>query len=453
MLTKADYGLAAVFGMAIALVELNGNVAFGSQIVQSKHGDKPGFLASAHSIQFVGGIISAMLLITASAPMARLFKAPHAWWALMLLAVVPMSQAMSHLDVARRQRELVYLPLILVDVVPQFLTTAAAWPLAVWLKDYRVIVWLMIAKALSGTVLTMILARCPYRWGWERAYAKDMLSFGWPLVLTGWVIFGCQQADQLLVGAFFSLNMLANYALAFSLVSIPWFIFSQVGHPLMLPLLSKVQDNPDWFRRRYRICVEASSVIAGVTTVPLIVAAEQLVVVLFGVKYAGAGPFVAVLGSAFSLRFLRLASTTSAMAGADTINQLYSNFWRGTGLVLALLIVISKGTPLQIAGCAVLGEVFAVLASFLRLRRHQAVPLTESSRATIYLASLNCAATAVALLLGAHLSIWSAAVAFIVALFVSLATAWFMFPDLARLFVRAASMHPLHAITGEPAST
>ena len=100
--------------------------------------------------------------------MARLFGVPHTWWAFALLAVVPLSQGLSHLDISRRQRELDYLPLVLVDVVPQFVVTIAVWPLVVWFRDYRAILWLLIAKAVLGTALSFVFARRPYRWSWER---------------------------------------------------------------------------------------------------------------------------------------------------------------------------------------------------------------------------------------------------------------------------------------------
>jgi len=209
--------------------------------------DTPAFQASAHALQFIGGMCSAVLIAGLSAPMARLFGVPRTWWAFALLAVVPLCQGLGHLDVSRRQRELDYLPLVLTDIVPQFLITMAAWPLALWLHDFRVIVWLMIAKAVVSTAMTFVFARRPYRWAWERAPLRCMLLFGWPLLLNGLVMFGCQQADQILVGAAFSLNVLASYALAFSLVSIPWFIFGQVGSALMLPILSRAQDDPSAF--------------------------------------------------------------------------------------------------------------------------------------------------------------------------------------------------------------
>ncbi|MBZ5499106.1 MAG: oligosaccharide flippase family protein [Acidobacteriia bacterium] len=443
MLAKADYGLAVVFGMAMTLVELSGNMLFGLQLVQSKEGENPLFQASAQALQFSGGICSGVLLAVISVPMARLFKVPQAWWAFALLAVVPICQGLSHLDPARRQRNLDYLPVVLVDVVPQFLITAAAFPLASWLGDYRVIIWLMICKAALGSAMSFVLARRPYRWAWESAYVRSMLSFGWPLLLTGFVMFGCQQADQVLVGAVFSLNVLANYALAYFLVSIPWFIFGQVGGSLMLPLLSRAQDDPDWFRRQYRVCAQASTVAGVVIILPLIVAGEQLVTLLFGVKYRGTGMFVAVLGAAFALRFLRVASATSAMAKADTVNQLYSYIWRAASLPLALGVVLAHGTPLQIAACAVLGEVLAAIVSLVRLWRRQRVPLRESFAPSAYLLTLVTLGVGFSFLGGANLSIWPAIIIAVVMFSIAVCTAWFMFPEVGRSFLAAIRRNTL----------
>lgn len=437
VLAKADYGLAAVFGMAMTLLEVGGRMSFGMQIIQSKQGDTPSFQASAHALQFVGGLCSAMLIAGTSVPMAALFGVPRAWWAFALLAVVPLCQGLAHLDVSRYQRELEYLPIVLVDVVPQFLITLAAWPLAVWFGDYRVIVLLMIAKAVIGSAMTFHYARRPYRWAWEREHVRGMLSFGWPLLLTGLVMFGSQQADQILVGAAFSLSMLANYALAFSLVSIPWFIFSPVGDSLMLPIMARVQDDPGRLRRQYRICVQTAAVAGVMLTLPLIVAGEQLVTLLYGAKYRGTGAFVALLGAASALRFMRYAPAVAAMARGDTINQLSSNLWRVASLPLALGVWSAGGTPVQIACCALVGELLAAVVSVVFLRRRQGVPLRESYGASIYLVTMISIGVWVAFVGGADLIISLAAVAAVGFFIIALGAAWFMFPELARSLIAA----------------
>src|ERR1017187_3322163 len=49
VLAKTDYGLASVFGIAMTVLEVSGNMAFGMQVIQSKDGDRPAFQSSAHT--------------------------------------------------------------------------------------------------------------------------------------------------------------------------------------------------------------------------------------------------------------------------------------------------------------------------------------------------------------------------------------------------------------------
>jgi O-antigen/teichoic acid export membrane protein len=449
ILAKADYGLASVFAMALTLLEVGGRMAFGIQVIQSKEGDSAGFQDSAHALQFVGGVCSAVLIAGLSVPVARLFGVPQTWWAFALLAVVPLCQGLGHLDISRRQRELDYLPLVLADVVPQALITLAAWPLALWLRDFRVIIWLMIAKAIVGTGMTFVFARRPYRWAWERTRLRSMLMFGWPLLLNGLVMFGCQQADQMLVGAKFSLNVLASYALAFSLASIPWFISGQVGSALMLPILSRAQDDPERLRRQYRVCIQAAAAAGVIFTLPIILAGEQLVRSLYGAKYQGTGVFVALLGAAFAVRFLRFVPAVVATARADTMNQLYSNLWRGASFPLALCVVFFGGTPVQIAACAVIAEMLATVVSAVLLWRRQGVPLRESYGAAIYLVVFVSAGLAVALLGGADLNTAWLAVVVTGGLLLALGAACFMSPESARSLIDAVRRRSV-VIVGNP---
>ena len=445
VLAKTDYGLASVFGIAMTVLEVSGNMAFGMQVIQSKDGDRPAFQSSAHTLMFLGGACSAILLAGLSVPMARLFGLPQIWWAFALLGMVPLCQGVSHLDVSRRQRELDYLPLVLVDVLPQFLITAAVWPLAVWLKDYRVIVFLMIFKAVAGVAISFVCARRPYRWAWEREYIRSMLSFGWPLLLNGLVMFGCQQADQMLVGVVFSLGVLASYALASSLVNIPWMIFGQVISSLTLPLISRSQDDPERLRRQYRLCAQFAAVGGVICLIPLIVAGEQLVILFYGAKYRGTGEFMALLGAAGAVRFLRFAPAVAALAKADTINQLYQNLWRGASLPLALVVWRAGGAPVQIAACALAGEVLGTAVSLIRLKRRQSVPLRESLSACLYLITMVLLGTGFAMTGGAILTFWSAMGFAVGAFAIAVGFAWLMFPEVAGFLIEVAHRYAFPA--------
>lgn len=147
---------------------------------------------------------------------------------------------------------------------------------------------------------------------------------------------------------------------------------------------------------------------------------------------------MAILGTTAALRFLRYPPAVAAMAREDTLNQLFANLWRVTSLPLALGVWGLGGTPLQIAACALVGEVLAIIASIVRLWRKQHVPPQECYSASLYMVIILSAGVAVAFFGGANLSLWPAAFVAIGAFLAALGVAWFKFPETATYLVSVA---------------
>lgn len=450
MLAKADFALASVFSMAMTLLEVSGRMSFGMQVIQSKFGDTPLFQATAHSMQFIGGLCSALLIVGLSVPMARMFGTPDIWWAFALLSLMPLLQGLTHMDICRRQRELDYRPQVIIDITTQSLMTIAVWPLGHWLGDYRVILFLLVGKSTIAIAMTYAFARRPYRWAWHRDYVWDMLKFGWPLLLTGLLIFGSQEANQMIIGAVFSLPVLANYALAFSLVSIPWSIFGQVMSSIMLPLMAQAQSEPERFRRQYRFCAQFAAISGVVLLMPLIVSGEQIVRLLYGSKYSDTGAFMAILGATASLRFMRYPPAVAAMARGDTLNQLYSNLARITSLPLALGVWHFGGSAVLVAVCAMAGEIMAIVSSIVRLWKQQQVPPSECYGASIYMSIMLSLGVMVALIGGPNFSIWTAALVAVIAVAVAIGTAWVMFPEITQYIITITRRHKFNSALAVP---
>lgn len=386
LLTKADFGLAAALAMTISLLEVVSRMAFGSQIIQARDGDDPQFQAAAHAVQMVFGLFSALIVIACAYPMAMAFSVPELTWAFTLLAVVPMARGVMHLDLARLQRCFNYGPLVSMEVLSQGLATAAAWPLAVWFGDFRAVLWIMLGKELLSVVMSHLLAERPYRWAWQSNYIRQMLVFGWPLLLNGLLIFASQQGDQMLVGATFSLAELASYSIAFTLTSIPFFIFGQVGSSLMLPSLSRHQDNRLQFEYHYRRCLELSVVVSLIFLGPMVVAGGDIVRFLYGPKYLDVGALMAVLAAIAALRFFRWAPAVAAMSKADTVNQLFGNIARVTSFLLALAVVYFGPRHITaVASCGLVGESLAILVTVFSVRKRQGIQLIDHARPLFFL--------------------------------------------------------------------
>jgi O-antigen/teichoic acid export membrane protein len=440
LLTKADFGLAAALSMAISLLELVGQMAFGKQMVQALEGEEPRFQAAAHALQLGVGLVSAVMVIAGSYPLAATFKVPDLTWAFASLAVIPLARGVMHLDLARFQRRYAFGPVVFCETVPQGLATAAAWPLAMWLADFRAVLVIMLGKEFLTLALSHILAKRPYRCEWQLHYAKQMLTFGWPLLLTGLVFFASQQGDQMLIGAAFPLADLGTYSIAFTISSLPFFIFGQIGSSLMLPILSRHQTNAVLFERHYRRCLELSTVGALLILCPLIIVGGDLVRLFYGAKYSGAGTLMAIFGSLVALRFFRWAPAVAAMSRADTKNHLISNIARACSFPLAAL-VIALGNPslAEVASCGLAGEALAIMTSVLMVRRQQGIGLAVHARPILFLMGWITLGLALQQWIAEGAPVWQGAGAVVALWSIGVVVALLIFPGLVALYRQAVS--------------
>jgi O-antigen/teichoic acid export membrane protein len=394
ILTKADYGVAAMLGMTVSIFEIGGRLSIEYCLIQSKDGDDPKFMAVAHLLQFLLGVFSGFLIFLAAHPMAVFFDVPEATWALQLLSLIPVLRALTHMDVYRFNRQMSYGPGVLTDVIPQVVTTIAAWPLAYCLRSYAVLVWLFIGKQLASTVASHFVAERKYCWSYDRKFLQSMLSFGWPMLINGFLIFGIMQGDRFAVGIKFSVSELGAYAIAGSLALTPSATLLRLSGSILLPLLSSARNESTRFISRLTTASEIMALFSGCYAIVMIVAGQALVALIFGAKYSDAGTLAAWLGFAQALRLLRNLPTVAAMAKGDSKNLMYSNIFRISGLALAFPLAFAGASLIVIAGCAAVGEAAALIASFWRFSRLHRAP------ASVYLPAFALAMSFIALSAG-----------------------------------------------------
>jgi O-antigen/teichoic acid export membrane protein len=384
LLSKEDVGLAAAFSMTVGLLEVAAKMGFGQQLLQTDESCLKRLQAAGHTMQLLLGVASAIVICAVSVPVASAFGAVHYWWAFASLSVVPLGRGLEHLDPFRVQRNYHYGPGVISDLVPQIVATGLAWPLAVYYGDIRAIIAVMLARSVCGTALTHFTAETPYRLIWSLEDFAKLWSFGWPLLGTSILIFLGQQGDQLAVGALLSLKDLASYSLALALASVPWQVFSQVAAAIMLPLLGKLKKGDEGFLAAYEQCSLVASGAAIVLMIPMVIAGEQAVRLVYGDRYYGVGAVMSVVAAATGVRFLRFAPAVAAMARGDTINQLVGNAARCLSLPLSLVALYLGAGLVWAAAAGVVAEVASLSITLVRLRNRQGIPLRKSFSAVLF---------------------------------------------------------------------
>ena len=282
ILTKADFGVTAMFAMTVALLEMSSNMSLNMLIVQSKDGDDPSFQGTAHLLQATRGIIIGMLLFLLAWPVSHFFNIPETRWAFQCLAIVPLLKGFVHLDINRLERTMNFRPRIVVEVIPQILITIAAWPMAVWLKDYSALLWLLVARAVFTLIASHVIAERPYRWTWRRAYFRDVIRFAWPLLLNGVLLFLIGQGDRFLVGATLSMENLGLYAAASALAWAVGTMVHIVHGTVMLPILAARQNDQEEFRRYYHVSARVLMLVTTVMGTAFILGGAPLIVLVYG---------------------------------------------------------------------------------------------------------------------------------------------------------------------------
>lgn len=401
LLTKADFGIAATFAMMITLLEFSSKLGVARFIVRDKEGEEPSFQATAHMVQALAGMVSALLMLAASAPMAIVFHLPEQQPAMATLALIPLILGFCHLDVRRFERKLNFAPSSYAEMISQIVVTALAWPLAKYFGDFRAVLAILILKAVLHCGSSHFFAERPYRWQVHREYALRMLRFGWPLVINGFLMFCLIRGDQFVIASFFPMSELGAYAAAAALTTAPTHFFSRVFASVMLPVMAKAQDDPVLFERRFAIVIAGICAFSAAYSAGVIVAGEALMRFAYGHKYEGTGYILAWLTAANTFRSVRLASAVAAIAKGDSKNEMLSNLTGGVALFLAFLSAYLRLPIWCIAAAGLIGEISACTLSFRRLAKRDGIRLSRSfGPASLVL--LTTATAGVAALYGAH---------------------------------------------------
>lgn len=383
LVSPEDFGIAALFVMTISLLEMISNLAIDTLLIQSPQGENKRFQQTSQLMTAVRGCGIAVILFLFASPVAGIFNIPEATWAFRLLAVVPLIRGLAHQDMARLQRQLNYKPLLMADIISQLVSFLFAWPLAAWLGNYSAILYLIIIQVLVRTIISHVMAERSYAWGWEPLHARQIMTFGWPLLINGILLFLIWQGDRFIIGAadnFFSREtysktLLGYYSAAFVLSSAIVDAILSVLVPLMLPLLSNVQGDPAQFQKRYRFCIHFFTSISSIIGIFFILMGSWLMVQVYGNQYDTAGALMIWLGAMQSIRVLRTAPTTISLAKGDSRNPTISNFFRALSFVLAFTFAARGMDILWIAASGLVGELLAILPSIVMLKYKFSIPM------------------------------------------------------------------------------
>lgn len=355
MLAPDDFGLLAMVAAIVGLAELVRDFGLSGAIVQAKEiGDR---LWSSLLWLSVALGAALMLLVAAAAPfIAALYGEPRLILITLVLSPALLINGICTPLQTKLQRDLRFTLLAKLEVSTMLLSVGVA--IAGAALGWGV--WSLVAMNAAGALYRLVVLV----WCAKPHFGPPRISGSvFPFLTSGGSIFGSQllnyaarNVDNVVVGSFLGPAVLGYYSRAYSLLIMP---LSQINGPLSrvaLPVLSRLQDQPDRFRRY----ISASLLVISYVSLPafavLAGVAFPLVELLLGPKWsptaaifqllaiAGlAQPLSSAVGWLFiSLNRMHQQLLYSLVAQPLLIGSYFAGMWLGGVQGLALLYSLTS---------------------------------------------------------------------------------------------------------------
>ncbi|MDZ4755842.1 MAG: lipopolysaccharide biosynthesis protein [Phycisphaerae bacterium] len=381
LLIKDDFGLVAMVTAFTGFASLFAEAGLTQAATRAKDLTREQ-ASSLFWINLGAGTVIAGVAAASAPLLAWFYDEPR----LTLLAVVASVSlvigALGAQHIAMLQRELLFGKLAIVETIGNLLGVVFAVVMA-W---YGFGFWALVAQLVITRLATTVAAWSVTGW---RPYmpriapgTRSLLTTGTHLSGTELLNYICVNADAVILGKFSGPGPLGEYSRAQGLLMMP---LSQIIAPftrVAVPLLSRVQDQPERFRRAYyRMC----ALVALVST-PLIaflmVGARDIVLIVLGQEFADAAVLFQILAIASWGMPIAATATWVAIATGQTKELFWRNLIRVLGFVAAFLVGVQWGAAGVAWGYVIMTHVMRLPMTWWTLR-DTPVSLLGVTKATV----------------------------------------------------------------------
>jgi len=375
LLSVEDFGVAATFAIIFGFIEMLAFLGFDRFLIQTRDEGLERVQATLHSLQVLRGVFVATVLWVAAGPLAAVMDVPEVAWAFRLMAVLPLIQGFTHLDMARAQRGMRFGPFVKITLWAEVAGLLSVWPFFLVFGDYRVVLGALLVQTTLMMLFSHLFAERRYALGLDRTLALRALGFGWPLLFNAALMFGIVQGDRIIVANQLGPVTLGLFSLAFMLTFMPTMVLAQTINRLFLPRLAPLQNDPAAFDALARAVVQVGLVVGLAVAVGFSILGADLLLILFGAKYAGALSVLVWLAVMQAVRVAKMGVSVVALARGETRSPMVANIPRVLLLPVAWL-ALERGAGMEaVVAIAILGEAAGLAVAFTLLRSMLDVPI------------------------------------------------------------------------------
>lgn len=323
LLEPGVYGIVALVTVFTIIMQVFVDSGMGNALIQKKDADDLDF----SSVFFFNLAVCALLYILMffAAPwIAAFYRMPELTPLVRVMSLTLIVSGVKNIQQAYVSRHLLFKKFFFATLCG----TIGAAVIGIWMAWRGYGVWALIVQHLFNSAIDTIILWVTVKWRPKRMFSfqrlKGLLSFGWKLLASSLLDTVYKELRQLIIGKLYTSSALAFYNKG---VQFPKLIVTNINSSIdsvLLPTMSKVQDNRERVRNMTRRAIKTSSYIMMPLMMGLAVCAEPLIKLILTEKWLPAVFFLRIFCFTYAFYPIHTANLNAikAMGRSDLFLKL-----------------------------------------------------------------------------------------------------------------------------------
>lgn len=289
ILLPGDYGVIAMAAPITGFIMMFQDLGINQAVIQART-ITPQQSNSFFWVNMGVAFLTALLMVVLHPLVSIFYHDSRAGYivAASAFTVVLTASALQH--VALMNREMRFAAISIIDMASATCTLVVTIAAALWLRSY----WALWLGAAMGAAVTAILMWSASRWrpSWRFSFRGigAMLKFGSSLGGFNLLNFLSRNLDNVIIARARGSQEVGLYDNSYKLMMFPLQNISAPLGRVMLPVLVRLRDEPQRYRRAFLLALRALMVAAMPIIAISAAVSDQLIVFLLGEKWRAAGP-------------------------------------------------------------------------------------------------------------------------------------------------------------------
>lgn len=200
------------------------------------------------------------------------------------------------------------------------------------------------------------------KWKFDMEVAKGLLKTSFPLILSGVAISIYMRIDQLMIKSILGDQAVGIYSVAVRICEVWYFIPMAIASSLFPAIISAKKIDEKLYHSRLQQFFDLMVVISVIILIPFLLWGDQMVLLLFGQEFAGAGAVLKIYMCAGTFTYMGVASSKWLLSENLTRISFYRTF---SGLIVNIFLNLILINRFGVCGAAFATLITQIVATYL----------------------------------------------------------------------------------------